>query len=347
MMNSKKILLIELAGIGDTILSTPAIRNLRENHPNSFIYLLTFTQPASLLQKSPYLNRIFIFHKGFKGMLNNFLVLNELRGLRLDAAVNLYQHYSLKGAIKMALLFKFIHPQKTIGRNTDGKGFFYDIKIEDAINSPRHDVEYKLDLVKALGCEIKDKRPRVRVDGLDIEKVEGLLEKSSVSGSDLLIGINPGGHRPSRRWDWKNFAQVCQALTTRYRMKIIITGTKDEDRLVRKIASALPAQIVDTCGKLSLSQLAALIRRCNLYITNDTGPMHIANALGTPLVAIIGPGPMKTAPYLSDKCIILKKDVDCSPCFKFRCKDMRCLRTITTDEVIKACDVLLKDYAQV
>lgn len=346
-MNNKKILLIELAGIGDTILSTPAIRNLRENYPNSFIYFLTFRQSASLLQKSPYLNRVFIFHKGLKGVLNNLFVLSELRRLRLDVAVNLYQHYSLKGAIKMALLFKFIRPQKTIGRNTDGKGFFYDVRIEDTINSQRHDVEYKLDLVKALGCEIKDKRLEVWIDDVDTEKVEGLLERSSVSGSDLLIGISPGGHRPSRRWDWKDFAQVCQDLAKRYQAKIIITGTEDERSLAKKIIAALPNRTIDACGKLSLSQLAALIKRCNLYISNDTAPMHIANALGTPLVAIMGPGPMKTAPYLKDKCIILTKDVDCAPCFKFRCKDMRCLKTIATDEVTKACDVLLKDYAQV
>lgn len=338
----KRILLIELAGIGDTILSTPAIRNLSKSFPNSFIYLLTFAQSAQLLRKFPYLNRIFTFNKGLKRILNNISVLNELRGLHIDAAVNLYQHHSLKGVVKMALLFKFIRPQKTIGRNTDGKGFFYDIKIEDTLHSQRNDVEYKLDLVEAAGGEIKDRRLEVWFDDLDAKEVKELLQANSILDSDCLIGINPGGHKPAHRWDWKNFAQVCRDLAKSYQAKIIITGTEDERALAKRIIDILPNRAIDTCGKLSLTQLAALIKRCNLYISNDTAPMHIANALSTPLIAIMGPGSMKTAPYQNARCVLLKRDLPCSPCFKSRCKNVQCLEAITISDVIQAADLLLK-----
>lgn len=341
----KKILLIELAGIGDTVLSSPAIRNLRRSYPDSFIYLLTFAGPAELIQKSPYLDRIFVFHKGLKGFFNNILVLNELRGLHIDVAINLYQHYTFRGIINMVLLLKFIRPKKSLGRNTDGKGFFYDIKIEDKIDTERHDVEYKLDLIQALGCDIKERELEVWFDDSDTKKVKEFFEENSILNSDFLIGINPGGHRPAHRWNWENFAKVAEVLAKRYRAKIVITGAKDENWLAKRI-SQVSTQLIDASDRLSLTQLIALIRRCNLYISNDTAPMHIANALKTPLVAIMGPGVMKTSPYQKNNCIILRKDVECSPCYKFRCDDMKCLKTITTGEVIQASESLLKDYVK-
>ena len=344
---NKKILLIELAGIGDAVMSSPAIRNLKKSYPGSSIYLLAFAGPAELMRKSPYLDRVFVFHNGLKRSFNNIFVLSELRRLHIDVAINLKQHYTLKGAIKMALLLKFIRPKKTLGRNTDGKGFFYDIKIKDAINTKKHDVEYKLDLVKALNCDIEDKKLEVWFDDSDTKKVKELLEEKSVLNSDFLIGINPGARRPAHRWNWKNFAKVAEVLAKRYRAKIIITGAKYERWLAERISRKMSAQAIDASGKLSLTQLIALIKRCNLYITNDTAPMHIANALKTPLVAIMGPGTMKTGPYQKDNCIVLKKDVECSPCYKFKCKDMKCLKIITTDEVIQASEILLKDNAKI
>jgi len=342
----KKILLIELAGIGDVVLSSPTIKNLRKSYTDFLIYFLTFTQPAEVIQKSPYLDKIIVFHRGFKGIFKNIQVLKELRGLRIDVAINLYQHYTLKGAINMALLLKFISPKKSFGRNTDGKGFFYDIKIADTINTKRHDVEYKLDLIQALSCDIKDKKLEAWFDEFDKKGVEEFLGENSVLDSDILIGINPGAHRPAHRWHWKNFAEVAEMLAKRYKAKIVITGTYNERRLAENIIRKTSVKPIDATGKMSITQLVVLIRRCNLYISNDTAPMHIANALGTPLVAIMGPGGMKTAPYQKDNCIILKKDVECSPCYKFKCEDMICLKAITAEEVIQASESLLKDYVK-
>jgi heptosyltransferase-2 len=337
----KKILLIELAGIGDVVLSSPVIKNLRSRDADSSIYFLAYSGPAEILKKSPYLDRIFIFHKVLKGTLSNIYVIKKLRNLEIDIAVNLYQHYTLGGAINMESLLKSIRPKRTLGRNTDGKGFFYDIKIEDTIITTRHDVEYKLDLIRALDCNIDDKKLEVWVDDSDMVKVKEFLQRHSISDSDLLIGINPGSHRPAHRWDWENFAKTAGELAKIYKAKIIITGTKAELGLARKISLKMSVKPVVSAGLLTLGQLVALIRRCNLYISNDTGPMHIANALGTPLIAIIGPGTMKTAPYQKDNCIILKKDVECSPCYKFRCKDTKCLNMITVDEALGACKKLL------
>lgn len=342
----KQILLIELAGIGDLVLSSPLIRNLKDNNPGTAIYFLSFADTAGLLQKSPYLDRVFVLRKSLWGFMDNLFVLNKLRKLDIDLAINLKQHYTFSGAIKMYLLLRFIKTKQSLGRNTDGKGFFYNIKIDDKINTPRHEVEYKLDLLTILGYDIKNKKLEVWFDDSDKIETDDFLESKGILDSDLLIGINPGGFRPTRRWNWKNFSGIAEILTKKYKAKIIITGTKGEGWLAEKIGLSASCQIIDSCGKLSLTQLAALIKRCNLYISNDTGPMHIANALGTPLLAIIGPGRVKLAPYQEKNCIILKKQVECAPCYKFHCRDMRCLKNITPDEVIGAAGILLKDYVK-
>jgi len=340
--NKKRILLIELAGIGDVVLSSPAIRNLDSNFPESLIYLLTLSGPAELMRKSPYLDKVFTLGKGFRSLFPNIRAIYELRKLHIDVVISLYQHFSLGGAIKIALLLKFIKPSRTFGRNTDNKGFFYDVKLEDYRDSQLNEAENKLALIKLVGCNIKDKKLEIWFDDFDIKEVKEFFNVNSILDSDLLIGINPGAHRHSHRWGWDNFLKVAEALTERYRAKIIITGTKDERWLAEKISLKMTDKPIISSGKLTVTQLIALIKRCNLYITNDTGPMHIANALGTSLVAIMGPGTMKTAPYQKENCIILRKEVECAPCYKFRCNDMKCLNLITVDEVIEACGKLLE-----
>ncbi|MBU1853370.1 MAG: glycosyltransferase family 9 protein [Candidatus Omnitrophica bacterium] len=337
-----KILLVELAGIGDAVLSSPAIKSLKDNYPSSSVHFLTFAGPADLIRKSPYIESVFIFRKGVKGILNNIFVLIKLKRLRIDLAINLKHHYRMIGVLKMYFLLRFINPKKTVGRNTNGKADFYDIKVKDEIDSERHDVEYKLDLLRALGCEIKDKRLQVWFEDSEAKEVGVFLKKNFVSDLDFLIGINPVGYRPTRRWDWKKFAEVGKILSNRYKAKVIITGAKNDRWLTERISHSIFPKPLDSSGRLSLTQLPALIKRCKIYITNDTGSMHIANALETPLVAIMGPGTMKLAPYQRENCIIIRKEVECSPCYKFRCRNMSCLDIISVDDVIQAAAVLLK-----
>jgi heptosyltransferase-2 len=343
MAENKRILIIELAGIGDIVLSSPAIRNLRQNYPDYTIYFLSFSRTTELLKKSPYIDKVYELRRGITGFMNNIVVISELRRLQIEIAISMYQHYAYSGLINMISLLTLIRPKKTLGRNTNGKGFFYDMKIEDAIDTNRHEVQTKLALIRVLGCDIKDEKLEIWFDDSDTRQIDDFLRSNRVLESDLLIGINPGGFRPSRRWDWERFAEVCDILAREHKAKIVITGSKSEIGLAKKIEDKMDIEPIDSTGKLSLTQLAALISRCNLYISNDSGPMHIANALETPLVAIIGPGMTKIAPYQEKNCIILKKRAECSPCYKFDCRDMRCLKNIIPDEVIGAADTLLKN----
>lgn len=337
-----KILLIELAGIGDTVLSTPLIRNLRFYFPDAYIGYLTFSASEQLMCKSNYLDKIFILRRNGAGIFENFSVLMQLRQFKFDLVVNLYQLYTKIGAWKMAMLFNFLKPEKSIGRDTDNKGFFYNIKVKDSMALQKHDVESKLDLLRVLGYEAKDYQLEVCCDELDIQAVREFLKGESVSDSDILIGLHPGANRPSRRWDIDKFALAADQLIKIYNAKIIITGGPNERKLAASLKSKMSGCSIDVSGRFSLPQIVALFKRLNLFITNDTAPMHIANALGTPLISIMSCGGLKTVPYQKENFIALMKDVDCAPCYKYTCRHRKCHNLITPGMVINASNQLLK-----
>lgn len=345
-----KILLVQLAGIGDLVMATPAISSVRERFPDAYIALLTIKRTKDLLKNSKDLDRIFSLDYGGRfqiGLLfnqKNWCTISELRKQKFDLAVNLYQIYSLKGALQLYLLFKLMNIKFIVGRDTEGKGFFLNLKIKETVTRSEHEVESNLRLVELLGAKIQTKNLHLDNDSQDENFIAKLLAEYSVYHKDLLIGINPGSAwRLTRRWLPERFAQTADEIINKYSAKIVFTGSTKETRVSDEIISLMKNKPINTTGKLNIPQLVALIKRCNLYISVDSGPMHIAVAVGTPLVAIYGPGYKRYFPYGdSNKFIIIKKDVDCSPCYKIKCNDFRCMKSITVDNVLWAVDNQLK-----
>ncbi|MFC1631616.1 glycosyltransferase family 9 protein [Candidatus Omnitrophota bacterium] len=340
----KKILVIELAGIGDLVMASPALAGLREKFPKSHIAILSLTRARALLRHCPYIDQLFSFNEdifSLRYLKKNIKTLIQIRRQNFDIALNLYNLYSWAGVLKMRILFSLLGAKQTLGRNTDGKGKFYDLRVEDSIKWRKHQVEYIMDVVRALGVETANRKLEVWSDAQDQQVARKFLARNSVSPEDLVIGIHPGAARFSRRWPLENFAQLADQLIKRYQAKIVITGGKKEIDLVKQLSSLMGQKPVIATAELSLSEVSALIKKCSLYITNDTGPMHIANALNVPLVAIMGPGPEELGPYQRNKCVVLRKYTGCSPCYKFNCQDLSCLRMISVNDVLHAADKLL------
>jgi ADP-heptose:LPS heptosyltransferase len=167
--------------------------------------------------------------------------------------------------------------------------------------------------------------------------INKILEKEGLTKETALIGIHPGG-MPSRRWPVESFCGIIEDISKRISCKFVITGGKGEQNLGQRLMRINNARIINFIDKLNLKELCALIKRCKLFITNDTGPMHIAAILKTPLVAIFGPGDIvRFDPRnISDKAEVLYQKADCAPCEKVVCKDLRCLTVITPKEAIEA-----------
>lgn len=333
----KTILIVNLGGLGDILLSTPAIRAIKARYASARMWFLTIPRSAELVEELPYVDRVFKFDTGGGGLaaLRNIMTLLLLRRSGIDLAVNMRTMVSVKGAAKIKALFGMIKPRVSAGRDTDGRGSFFDIRVPEPSVGNKYEMEYDIEMARALGAETTDRKIDFVVGEKESARVGALLGAEGVKKDDLIIGIHPGG-APSHRWNAGNFRKVMDAIGQKHKCKFIITGTRDEKGLLGRFVNLKNADIIDMTGKLNFAELGALIKRCRLYISNDTAPMHIAAIVGTPLVAIFGPGYIHRFDprAISPGAAVLYKEADCAPCGRTACPDMRCLEAIKPEEVI-------------
>ncbi len=323
--DAKKILIVNLAGIGDVVMSTPALRALRKRFPSAFISFLTVPGSAGIIRGSSDVNEILALDAGRPGIRDVLRLLTDLRKAKYDMLINLYEIGSLSGAIKMAFLFWFVGGKYKVGRNTGGLGFFLNRKIFDSARLKRHTVQSMLDIPRSLGGESDGKGPEIPLEKNEMDFARDYLKSHDISGEDLLIGLHKDAKRPSRRWPDESWDILEKELRIRCGAKIILTPG---------------------AGEFNLKQFAAILKRFDLFITNDTGAMHIAAAMGTPTVALFGPSDIhKFRPYAeSDKFAIIRKHVGCNrPCYKHDCADKGCMERITPEDVLIAAEKILNE----
>jgi ADP-heptose:LPS heptosyltransferase len=334
----KKILVINLGGMGDFLLSTPALKALRYFFNEAKISFLGPSSASQIAKSSNYIDTVYSFnitHNKIPAirLLHNISTLVKLRRINFDLAINMRTIYSPKSAKKLKLLLAMVNAKKSAGRNTEGWGDFLDIKIPETQFGHKHESEYDIDTANALGAIIGEKSFELNISEAADKKSRDLLEGFNIGSDDTVIGINPGG-MPSRRWPIESFKILIQRLREKINfVKFIITGSRDERVLTRGLEH--PDTLILT-GKLSPIELSAVIRHTKLFISNDTGPMHIAAILGVPLVAIMGPGdlvrfdPRNISPNAS----MLYRQTPCAPCEKFFCSRLKCLKAISVDDVL-------------
>ncbi len=341
----KKILVINLGGIGDILLSTPALRALRIFYPDSKIYCLVVPRVFEFVKSLSYIDEVFILEPNFRPnkVFTNLKTILELRKIKIDLAINLRTIVSKKGAAKIRFLLAMINPKVKAGRDTDGRGYFFDIKISEPSIGQKYELSYDIDMLAALGIKVMDTSINLVINQQSMTAVSKALEEKGISSQDVVIGIHPGG-KSSRRWPMENFATAIKELTQKLDCWFLITGSKEESYLADKLIKITGGKIINMAGKLDLQGLAALIKRCNLYISNDTGPVHIAAVLKTPLLAIFGGGDViRFDPrHISDKAAVLYKKHICAPCNKMTCRSMECLKDILPQEAVEAALDLLK-----
>ena len=337
----RKILIINLGGLGDILLSMPAIKALRQMHSEAEISLLMVQRVLKIAEKIDLVDKAYSLSPRAGCFFANAATLLKLRSEQFDLAINMRSLISKSGAFKLNLLLKIIAPNKTAGRNTQGRGGFFDINIPEEEKSNKHEMTYNKELVESLGAKLIDEQINWHIDPLSINKINDFLKEKGVTNENVLIGIHPGG-RISRRWPKEYFLEVINRLSEKSAYKFVISGGPDEKELGEYFSKKALANVIDTAGRITLDESFALIKRCNLFISNDTGPMHFATILKTPLVAIIGPGDIGhyDPRAVSEKVIVLKKDIECAPCSKLTCDDMRCSKAITPDEVMQAVEKL-------
>jgi ADP-heptose:LPS heptosyltransferase len=241
------------------------------------------------------------------------------------------------------VLFNLIQGKWIVGRNTKGWGFFLDGKGFDPDEVIKHEVEYLMDIAKLLDADSTWSELELFLSDDDRTHVRSFFEENGVSNERPVVGINPGGFRPNRRWMEERFASVADRLTSYHDAVVIFVGSRSDIPLVEKIRSQMKSSSISAAGKTSLRQLGALLEQLDLFITNDSGAMHIATAAKTPIVALFGPeAPNRYDPYCAeDMKVVFWKGVECSPCLKIECSDLKCLKSITVEEVLTGAERLL------
>jgi len=346
----KKVLVVAPNWLGDAVLAMPAIARVRGLFPDSRITVLGLPHICELFKESPYADQRLIYSDTLLSTIRN------IKKEKFDLTI------LLPNSIRTALMVYLARIPLRCGYNRDGRGVMLNMGIKvDARTKELSQTEYYINIVNSVIQKISgnDKKiplnPPLEKGGeggfewlhISLEETQHankILKNYNIPSGSLIIGINPGAaYGSAKRWYPERFARVSSALVTRYKATVIIFGSQQELGIATEIEDLSEVPVINMAGKTNIRELMALIKQCTVFITNDSGPMHIAAALNIPVVAIFGStDPEKTGP-MGDGNIIIRKGADCSPCFKRKCPtDLKCMDLITVEDVIAGVDRILQ-----
>lgn len=340
--NIERLLIRSTNWIGDAVMTTPAVRAIRRNFPNSRITMLAKPWVAPVFENSPHVDDIFIYdakgrHRGVAGIPR---LARDLRRQGFDAAI------LLQNAFEAGLIAFLAGIPVRIGFDTDGRRLLltHPVRRQPGIKKV-HQTLYYLEILRKNGLIIEKPRLELFIGVEDNARAAAILEESGVSAGDFLVGINPGAtYGTAKRWFPDRFAELCRRLQKTRNARIAVFGGPGEEDLGERICRAVGGGCVNFSGKTSLREAMALIGRCGLFVTNDSGLMHVAAALDVPLVAVFGSTDFTTTSPAGDLSRIVTVAADCAPCLKTDCPaDHRCMREISVDMVYEATAELPKD----
>lgn len=339
----KRILIVRTDRIGDVLLSTPVIKAVRDSYPNAYIAMMVSPYGKNIVEDNPYLDDIIIYDKDgkHKSWRRSVKFARNLKKKRFDLALILHP----TNRVHLITFFAGIPRRAGYDRKF---GFLLTDRIKHTKQlGEKHELEYALDLIRYLGIEPKDKAVLLPLKAESEAWAEELLEHEGIKKSDKLLVIHPAASCPSKIWPNERFASVADRLIERYGFKVLVVAGPKDIALAGNIIKHMHNPAINLSGRTSVSQLASILKKCSLFISNDSGPVHIASSVGTPVISIFGRkqkglSPVRWGP-IGKKDKVLHKDVGCIECLAHSCiKEFACLKAITVDDVVSAADSILK-----
>lgn len=342
----KNILIVRTDRIGDVVLTTPAIKALREHYATARISILVAPLTRDLVDGNICLDEVLVDdrkgeHKGLRGFVR---LVRTIRQRKFDCALVLHT----KKRTNLTCFLSGIPVR--IGYKNNKFGFLLNRPIPDIRHKgEKHEAQYCLDVLKKMGivCSNKDLDLPVKEDAL--RWMDQFCKEQNISEDDRMIAIHPGASDPSKRWPENRFAELMDQLGKRYSAKIILIGALETDNIAQTIITLSDTPAVNMAGQTTVGQLAALLMRCDLLVSNDSGPVHVAAGVGTPVVSIFtrnqpGINPERWGP-LGEKVRVVSVIPEQSNGISFkkaRSQDIRYLELIPTKEVLEEVDSLFK-----
>lgn len=341
--NFKRILIVRTDRIGDVLLSTPVIKAVRERYPQAFIAMVVSPYAKDIVEGNPYLDAVIIYDKDgkHKSWARSMKFAHNLEKKKFDLAIVLHP-------MNRAHIFTYLSGiPKRVGYDRK-LGFLLTDRISHTKErGEKHELEYNLDLLEYLEIGVEDKDLFMPIKKESEEWVDDLFKQEGIKADDKLLAINPAASCPSKVWPFERFAEVADRLAQKYGFKILVVSGSKDLLIAQDVIKNMRSSVISLAGKTSVSQLASLLKRCSLFISNDSGPVHIASGVGTPVISIFGRkqrglSPKRWGPVgLKDK--VLHKDAGCIECLAHNCKkQFACLKAISVEDVISCADSILK-----
>ncbi len=297
-----KILVIKPAAIGDVLLATPVVENLRNNFPGAEINFLTQKFCKEALTGNPFISRILTYDLRYDG---GWFIIKNIRKQKYDLIIDLF------GNPRTALITFLSGAKYKVGYKFRQRAYAYNIKL-DSRGGEVHNMEFNLDSLRALGLEVKPYLPKFYINNIHKEFAEKFFNDNGLSGLPV-IGINPSGSWPTKVWHLDKFAELINKLGSGYKF-LIIWGYEDEFKQAQKLKDKTGDNVV-LMPETDIKYMGALLKKCGVFLTNDTGPMHIASALGVNTTAIFGPTNSELQGPLNNNSVIIKnEELTCLGC---------------------------------
>jgi lipopolysaccharide heptosyltransferase II len=350
---AREILAVRLDGVGDVLMTTPALRAVRLGNPDARLTLLTSSAGGAAGRLLPFVDRVLSYDPPWMkpgagdraaDAAADREAIERLRDERFDAAIVFTVH--TQSALPAALACHLAGIPLRLGHVRENPYRLLTDWVPDPESDEpiRHEVERQLALVAAVGYRPDSQYLSLRVPAVATRRVQRLLSERDIEGRRWLV-VHPGASAPSRRWPPDAFASVVRQLSRDHGWHVVLTGDAAEAPLTAQVAAQVGVQVTDLGGVLDLGELAALLARAPLVVTNNTGPSHVAAAVGTPVVVLYALTNRQHAPW-GVPSRVLFHDVPCRWCRKSVCPmgHHACLRRVEPAQVVTAVAEVIEEW---
>ncbi|MFQ5992122.1 MAG: lipopolysaccharide heptosyltransferase I [Nitrospiraceae bacterium] len=342
------ILIVKTSAIGDVTHTLPALNAIRAHYPDAHITWVVEEAAADIVEGHLALNRVLVsLRKSWFHALKGGKIVQVIREVSRFITQLRDTHYDLlidfQGLLKSSLWVMLAKADRKVGfgrgmEHAECSYLFLNERVP-AVDMNRHALERELVLLEGMGIPCQSVVYEFTIPKENMDEASALLRENGLAQGDHLVAINPMTKWPTKLWEHKRFAEVADRLI-KEGIRVAFTGSLSDRDAIDQICRHMVHEAIRLDGKTSLKTLAALYQRSRVVLSTDSGPMHIAAAVGTPVIALFGPtAPWRTGPY-GPQHTVLRAGVTCSPCFKKRCltteyEEMACLQRITVEQVVE------------
>lgn len=330
----KKVLVVNANWLGDAVFSMPVFAVLKMNAPDCIISCLGPPRIKPIMECVPEIDEFIEFdeQRRHKSLWAKIKLILELREKKFDTAILLHR------SLTRALIVFLAGIRYRAGYNTKGRGIFLTHKIT-LPQEDLHRADHYLNVIQQIGIGGERTTSQLTVSQENRDYIDVLLQKRGVTPNQYLIVIHTGGNWHLKQWPVSYFKALIDHLTKEKNIQLIFTGAEGDKDRVNKLLQNISSNTVNLTGQLDIKQLIALLKRADLMISADSGPLHLANSVGTAVIGLFGPTrPELTGPIGSGKSVILQHDVQCNQkaCYNLKCPDNICMQAISVEEVLNA-----------